>query len=78
MTRSYSFPVTLDVDATGKVTVRFDGLPGATWGQTYPEAMANAKDLLATSLEMLIEDGVPIPLPPPAHGRPMVEAEIEI
>jgi len=78
MTRSYSFPATVDVDATGKVTVCFDGLPGATWGQTYPEAMANAKDLLETSLEMLIEDGLPIPAPPPAAGRPMIEAEVEV
>jgi antitoxin HicB len=79
MTRSYSFPANVDVDnATGKVTVSFEGLPGATWGQTFPEAMANAKDLLATSLEMLIEDGMPIPNPPPAQGRPIVMADVEI
>ncbi len=73
----YAYPATLQPEATGGVTVHFDGLPGATWGETQEEALLRAKDLLVTAAEMLIEDGETLPSPPPAMGRPMVEAEIE-
>lgn len=72
----YAYPAILEPEATGGVTVYFDGLPGATWGETQEEALSRAKELLATAAEMLLEDGEPLPAPPPAMGRFVVETEI--
>lgn len=72
----YAYPATLETEPDGRVTAYFEGLPGATWGVTRAEALSHAKDLLATALEMLIEDGEPIPEPPPGNGRPIVETEL--
>jgi antitoxin HicB len=77
MTVRYAYPATLEAEADGGVTAYFDGLPGATWAPTEAEVLIQAKDLLASALEMLIEDGDPLPAPPPSAGRPIVEAEID-
>lgn len=74
----YAYPATLEVEADGGVTAYFEGLPGATWGQTEAEALKEARDLLETALEMLVEDGEPLPAPPPANGRPIVETDLKI
>jgi predicted RNase H-like HicB family nuclease len=73
----YQYPATLEAEDGGRFTAYFDGLPGATWGRSREEALANAKDLLVNALEMLIEDRVDIPPPVPADGRPLVEADVE-
>jgi predicted RNase H-like HicB family nuclease len=70
-----AYPVTVEED-NGGYTVFFDGLPGATWAKTAEEAIANAKDLLTTALEMLLEDGETPPPPPPPAGRMIIEADI--
>lgn len=75
MTR-YAYPATVEQEADGKVSVWFDGLPGATWGETREQALERAQDLLATALEMIKEDGEPLPSPAPANGRPVVETDI--
>ncbi len=72
----YAYPATLEEEADGRVTAYFDGLPGATFGSSRQEALANAADLLATALEMLLEDGEVPPSPAAANGRPLVEAEV--
>jgi len=72
----YEYPATLEIEQGGRVTVHFDGLPGATWGETRDQALEHAKDLLASAIEMLQEDGEPIPPAPPANGRPIVVAEL--
>ena len=71
----YAYPAILEPDGAGYM-IRFEGLPGVTWGETEAEALRQGQDLLATSLEMLIEDGDPIPEPTPADGRPVVETEV--
>jgi antitoxin HicB len=72
----YAYPATLEIEQGGRVTAFFDGLPGATWGETREEALDRAKDLLATAIDMLREDGDAIPPPAPANGRPIVETEL--
>lgn len=72
----YVYPATLEMEDGGRVTVHFEGLPGATWGETREQALEHARDLLATALEMLIEDGEMLPTPTPARGRPLIAAEI--
>jgi antitoxin HicB len=72
----YEYPAILEFETDGRVTAYFDGLPGATWGRTVEEALARAQDLLVNALEMLIEDGEPLPTPSPANGRPVVEDEL--
>ena len=68
----YAYPVTLEPEKDGRLTVLFDELPGATWGDTEQEALTRAKDLLVSSLATFVEDNQPIPRPSPARGRPLV------
>lgn len=72
----YAYPATVEREQDGRVTVYFDGLPGATWGVDEAHALREARDLLATAVEMLAEDGDPLPAPPPADGRPVIEVEL--
>ena len=71
----YAYPATLEADGTGYM-LRFDGLPGVTWGETPADALRHGRDLLASSLEMILEDGETPPPPTPADGRPVIEAEV--
>ena len=75
MSMHYTYPATLEADGTGYM-LGFVGLPGATWGETAADALQHARDLLTTSLEMILEDGETPPPPPPACGRPIIEAEV--
>jgi antitoxin HicB len=68
----YAYPATFESEEDGRVSVLFDGLPGATWGDTREEALARAADLLVSSLAIFVEDNQPIPRPSPARGRPLV------
>ncbi len=72
----YKYPARIEAEEGGQFTAYFDGLPGATWGQSREEALFHARDLLANALEMLTQDRETIPPAPPANGRPMVEAEV--
>jgi antitoxin HicB len=54
------------------VTVTFDDLPGSTFGATETEALVRAEDLLETALSFYTDDGLAIPRPKPANGRPVV------
>lgn len=68
----YAYPVTLEPQPEGGFTATFDGLPGATQGETEEEALREAEDLLVTALSIFVEDGNPVPRPAPARGRPSV------
>jgi hypothetical protein len=49
-------------------------------GRTFDDgtqALDRAKDLLATAIEMVRDDGEALPPPPPANGRPIVEADLD-
>ena len=68
----YEYPVELTHEDDGRVSARFDGLPGATWGATEAEALARAANALMTALSMYVDDGEPVPAPAPSRGRPVV------
>jgi antitoxin HicB len=68
----YAYPGILEARPEGGFTVTFEGLPGATQGETQAEALREAEDLLVTALSFCIGDGRPLPRPAPAEGRPLV------
>jgi antitoxin HicB len=68
----FEYPVDLFREADGTISVTFDGLPGATWGADSPQALSRAADALVTVLSGFIDDGVAVPAPAPARGRPLV------
>ncbi len=68
----YEYPVDLIREDDGRVSVTFDGLPGATWGADEAEAMARAADALVTVLSAYVDEGRSVPAPRPARGRPVV------
>jgi antitoxin HicB len=67
----YAFPANLDHE-DDRFTVTFDDLPGATFGVTRSEALAQAVDLLVSALAALVEEGKPIPRPGAACNRPVI------
>ena len=69
----YAYPATLEAQPEGGFTATFEGLPGATQGETEAEALRAAEDLLVTALSFHIEDGKLLPRPALAEGRPVVE-----
>ena len=74
----YAYPATLEFEESGAVTAYFDSLPGVTWGETRDQALARARELLATSIAMILEDGEALPLPPPANGRPIISIDLPL
>lgn len=69
----YAYPANLEWEPDNSaVTVTFDDLPGATFGTTEAEALTRAEDLLETALSVYVDDGLPIPPPRSADGRPLV------
>lgn len=68
----YEYPVDLIREKDGRVSVVFDGLPGSTWGANKTEALARAKNALATVLSGYVDENHPVPTPKPARGRPVV------
>jgi antitoxin HicB len=64
-----NYPVTLSPDTNGSLLVGFPDLPFVNAvGQDREDALAHARDALATAVEMLMEQGKPIPVP--AEGGP--------
>jgi antitoxin HicB len=72
----WNYPVNLESDDNGTVMATIAGLPGATFGDTEAEALANAADLLETVLMALISDRADIPEAEPARGRPVVSPSL--
>lgn len=70
-----SYPVTLMPDEDdGGFVVTFADIPEAiTQGATVPEALAAARDALASAMDFYIEAGRTLPTPSqPAPGQPLV------
>jgi predicted RNase H-like HicB family nuclease len=71
---SLKFHVTLQKDPQGGYVVRCLELPGAlSQGETENEALANIRDAILTVLEMMREQGEPVPTQP-AEVRELVVA----
>ncbi|MFT9385505.1 MAG: hypothetical protein ABF577_00840 [Acetobacter sp.] len=68
----YAYPVDLETNPDGTITASFEGLPGATDGRTRQEVLREAQNLLVTALSIYVEDGLAVPVPPAARGRPLV------
>jgi len=59
---SYTYTVVLRKEPEGSYTVVVPALPGClTFGDTVEEALANAREVIPAFLEVLQEDGEPIP-----------------
>ncbi len=60
--RIYNYTVVITPDVTGGYVVTCPALPGlVTQGETLEEARANAMEAIDLYLEVLLEDGEPIP-----------------
>jgi antitoxin HicB len=68
----YAYPADVEAQPEGGFAVTFEGLPGATQGETEAEALREAEDLLVAALSFYTDDGRPLPRPAPAGGRPVV------
>jgi len=58
-----AYPAMLDSEPEGGFTVTFPDLPGATYGATREEALAQAHDLLEEIVLGLMAHGEDVPLP---------------
>lgn len=75
------FPVTLTPDETdGGFVVTFHDIPEAiTQGETVEEALAMAKEALATAMEFYFEDNRAVPTPSkPKRGQHVVELPVSL
>jgi len=62
MTTTRRYTVVLEPGEDGWIAVHCPALPGLwTQGRTREEALANAREALELFLEVLVEDGQPIP-----------------
>lgn len=58
----HAYRIHLEPEPEGGFTVTVPSLPGCvTWGEDYEHAMAMAREAIGLYLEVLVEDGVPIP-----------------
>lgn len=68
------YPVTLTPAEEGGYVVTFPDVPEAiTQGDTWEQAMENARDALLTAMEFYVEDSRPMSPPSPIlEGQPFV------
>lgn len=72
----YAYPAEL-LREDGGVTITFPDVPGAiSEGANRAEALAEGADALASILAAMAADGLPIPAPGAARGRPLVSVSI--
>lgn len=63
--RTYIFRIELEEEEDGRWSVWVPALPGcASWGNTKDEALENIQDAIKACLEVLLEEGRPIPCEP--------------
>ena len=68
--------VILIPDETGGFTVEVPSLPGCvSQGDTYEEALANVKEAIQGFIELLEEDGLPVP---PEDSPRIVVTEVAV
>lgn len=72
----FDYPVTLTPDDNDTVMLRFDDLPGSTFGDDEADALANGIDLLETIIMAMITDRKDIPAPSCAAGRKIVSPSL--
>ena len=63
--KKHSYRIHLDPEPEGGFTVTVPALPGCvTWGEDYDHALATAQEAVEGYLEILVEEGKPIPEEP--------------
>jgi antitoxin HicB len=68
-----AYPAHLEAEGDGGYVVTFpDFGVGATQGDSFDEAVAQAADLLETMVANYMAEGWDLPVPSPAAGRPLV------
>ncbi len=61
--RTYVFQVELDQDDDGRWSASIPALPGCgTWGETVDEALEAPREASQAYVDVLIEDGRPLPV----------------
>jgi predicted RNase H-like HicB family nuclease len=75
----YVYPAIIEGDAATGYSVYFPDLPGCTsGGDNQTLAAINAADGLAAHIEMMLEDGEPLPAPTPIETMKGFSHETEI
>ncbi len=60
--KTYTVRIELQQEDDGRWSIWAPDLPGcATWGNTQDEALANIQEAVEGYIEILLEDGLPIP-----------------
>ncbi len=68
----YAYPFVMEPQPEGGFTIGFPDIPEAiTEGDTAEEAHERAEDALVTALSFYTDEARPLPIPSPAHGRPI-------
>ena len=67
-----AYPVELEPDDSSVKAEFPDFGTGVTYGKTREKALANAADLLETMISHRVAEGMDLPRPSPARGRPLV------
>ena len=63
--KKYTYQIHLEPEPEGGFTVTVPALPGCvTWGEDYDHAIAMAQEAIEGYLEVLMEEGKPIPEEP--------------
>ena len=50
----------------------------ATWGYTREEALRNIQDVVRLVVDIMVEDGEPLPTEPPGQVRILAEPEVAV
>jgi len=50
----------------------------ATWGYTREEALRNIQDVVRMVVDIMVEDGEPLPTEPPGQVRILAEPEVAV
>ena len=75
----FTYTVKLEPAEEGGYSVLVPALPGCvTQGETYEEAIAMAKEAIRLYLEVLIEEGDPVPEEPESTRALAVEVSIDV
>ncbi|HZU90023.1 MAG TPA: type II toxin-antitoxin system HicB family antitoxin [Stellaceae bacterium] len=67
-----AYPVDLEQEEDGGYVVILPDIPGATQGDTFDEALAQAEDMLEEAVLGMMAHNEEVPFPSPARGRPTV------
>jgi predicted RNase H-like HicB family nuclease len=76
--KSYIFPVTLvaDEDVWRAYVPELEEKGAATWGRTKEEALHNIQEVAQMVIEVLLEDGEPLPPSVTVSDRPVVAVSV--